>query len=57
MTSKRCLKPKKGKERSRLNGAAKKPLNTKMEEVVMEWIDNGRDRSLRVSCKLITKLK
>lgn len=49
------LETKKGKERSRLNGAGKKPLSTKMEEVLLEWIDNRRARSLRVSCKLIMK--
>ena len=49
------LETKKGKERSRLNGAEKKPLSTKMEEVLLEWIDNRRARSLRVSCKFIMK--
>ena len=47
------LETKKGKERSRLNGAGKKLLSTKMEEVLLEWIDNRHARSLRVSCKLI----
>ena len=49
------LETKKGKARSRLNGAGRKPLNVEMEEVVMEWIDNRRTRGLRVSCKLIMK--
>ena len=49
------LETKKGKTRSRLNGAGRKPLNVKMEEVVMEWIDNRRTQGLRVSCKLIMK--
>ena len=49
------LKTKKGKEKSRLNGAGKKPLSTKMEQVLLVWIDNRRTRSLRVSGKLIMK--
>ena len=49
------LETRKGKGKSRLNGAGKKPLSTKMEEVLLEWIDNRHARSLRLSCKLIMK--
>ena len=45
----------KGKQRSRLCGAGRKPLSTKLEEVLMEWIENRRSRCLRVSSKLIMK--
>ena len=49
------LETRKCKERSRLNGAEKKPLSTKMEEVLLEWIENRCAGSLEVSCKLIMK--
>lgn len=39
----------KGKGRSRLSGGAK------LEEVLLEWIENRRARGLRVLCKLIMK--
>ena len=43
------------KQRSRLCGAGRKPLSTKLEEVLMEWIESRRSRGLRVSSKLIMK--
>ena len=44
----------KGKQRSRLSGGGRKPLSAKLEELLLEWIENRRARGLRVSCKLIT---
>ena len=44
---------KKGKQRSKLSGGGRKPLSTKLEEVLLEWIDNRRARGLQVSSKLI----
>jgi len=49
------LATKNGKQRSRLSGGGRKPLSTKLEEVLLEWIENRRSRGLRVSCKLIMK--
>ena len=49
------LATKKGKQRSRLSGGGRKPLSTRLEEVLLEWIENRRGRGLRVSCKLIMK--
>jgi len=49
------LGTKKGKERSRLHGGGRKPLSTRLEEVLLEWIENRRSRGLRVSCKHIMK--
>ncbi|PFX15674.1 Pogo transposable element with KRAB domain [Stylophora pistillata] len=45
----------KGKQRSRLSGGGRKPLSAKLEELLLEWIEKGRARGLRVSCKLIMK--
>ena len=45
----------KGKQRSRLSGGGRKPLCAKMEELLLEWIENRRALGLRVSCKLIMK--
>ena len=45
----------KGKQRSRLSGGGRKPLSAKLEELMLEWIENRRARGLRVSCKLIMK--
>ncbi|PFX24015.1 Proto-oncogene tyrosine-protein kinase receptor Ret [Stylophora pistillata] len=45
----------KGKQRSRLSGGGRKPLSAKVEELLLEWIENRRARGLRVSCKLIMK--
>ena len=36
----------KGKQRSRLCGAGRKPLGTKLEEVLMEWVESRRSRGL-----------
>lgn len=49
------LATKKGKSRSRLSGGGRKPLSSKLEEVVLEWIKNRRACGLSVSCKLIMK--
>ena len=45
----------KGKQRSRLSGGGRKPLSAKLEELLLEWIENRRVCGLRVSCKLIMK--
>ena len=45
----------KGKQRSRLSGGGRKPLSEKLEELMLEWIENRRARGLRVSCKLINE--
>ncbi|PFX31267.1 Pogo transposable element with KRAB domain [Stylophora pistillata] len=44
-----------GKKRSRWSGGGRKPLSTKLEELLLEWIENRRACGLRVSCKLIVK--
>jgi hypothetical protein len=44
-----------GAKRKRLDGAGRKPLDVQMEEVLVEWIYNRRDKGLRVSRKLIMK--
>ena len=41
--------------RVRLSGGDRKPLSAKLEELLLEWIENRRARGLRVSCKLIMK--
>ena len=39
-----------------MSGGGRKPLSAKLEELLLEWIENGRARGLRVSCiKLIMK--
>ena len=45
----------KGKQRSRLSGGGRKPFSAKLEELLLEWIENRRARGLRASCKLIMK--
>ena len=44
-----------GAKRRRLDGAGRKPLNEQMEESLMEWIYQRREKCLRVSRKLIMK--
>ena len=38
-----------------MSGGGRKPLSAKLEELLLEWIENRRARGLRVSCKLIMK--
>lgn len=48
----------KDKQRTRLCGAGRKPLGTKLEEVLMDrkhWVESRRSRGLQVSSKLIMK--
>ena len=42
-------------KRKRLGGAGRKPLDRQMEEVLVEWIYDRREKRLRVSRKLIIK--
>ena len=42
----------KGKQRSRLSGGGRKPLSAKLEELLLEWIENRRARRLRVALSL-----
>ena len=44
-----------GAKRKRLDGAGRKPLDQQMEEVLVEWIYDRREKGLRVSRKLIMK--
>jgi len=44
-----------GSKRKRLDGGGRKPLDQQMEEVLVEWIYDRRDKGLRVSRKLIMK--
>ena len=44
-----------GAKRKRLEGAGRKPLDQQMEEVLVEWIYDRREKGLRVSRKLIMK--
>ena len=45
-----------GAKRRRLDGAGRKPLNEQLEESLMEWIYQRREKCLRVSQKLIMKV-
>lgn len=45
----------KGKKRSKLSGGGRKPFSSKLEEVLLEWIDSRQAGGLRVSCKLIVE--
>lgn len=42
-----------GANRKRLVGAGRKPLDQEMEEELLQWIIQQRDRSIRVSRKMI----
>ena len=44
-----------GAKRKRLEGAGRKPLDQQMEEVLIEWIYDRREKGLRVSRKLFMK--
>ena len=44
-----------GAKRKRLEGAGRKSLDQQMEEVLIEWIYDRREKGLRVSRKLIMK--
>ena len=44
-----------GAKRKRLEGTGRKPLDQQMEEVLIEWIYDRREKGLRVSRKLIMK--
>ena len=44
-----------GAKRKRLEGAGRKPLDQQMEEVLIEWIYDRREKGLRVSRRLIMK--
>lgn len=44
-----------GKQRKKLRGGGRKPLSTKLEEHLLEWINNRYSQGLQVSCKLIMK--
>lgn len=44
-----------GKSRKRLDGAGRKPLSEVLEERIVSWITDRRDKRLRVSRKLIMK--
>lgn len=45
----------KGKKRSKLGGGGRKPFSSKLEKVLLEWIDSRQAGGLRVSCKLIVE--
>lgn len=44
-----------GKQRKKLTGGGRKPLSTKLEERLLEWINSRHNQGLQVSCRLITK--
>ena len=44
-----------GKERKALAGAGRKPFNELVENQVLEWIYDRREKHLRVSCVIIMK--
>ena len=43
------------KQRKRVDGGGRKPQFQAPDEIVLDWISNGRERGLRVSRKLIMK--
>ena len=44
-----------GKQRKKLTGGGRKPLSTKLEERLLEWITSRYSQGLQVTCKLIMK--
>ena len=42
-----------GSKRQRLDGGGRKVADSELEERLLEWIFNRRDKGFRVSCKLI----
>lgn len=44
-----------GKQRKKLTGGGRKPLSTKLEEHLLEWISSRYSQGLQVSCMLIKK--
>ena len=44
-----------GKQRKKLAGGGRKPMSTKLEEHLLEWITSRYSQGLQVSCKLIMK--
>ena len=52
--SEQCRKPH-GKQRKMLDGTGRKPAHEVVENKVLEWIYDRREKNLRVSCILIMK--